>query len=115
MNWYIAKIIFNININDGEHSSQFDESFRFIEASGIHDALLKARSLGRQNETSFINAEGKTVLWKFIDVADVHPLEELKHGIEFHSATHMDDEATRYIHFVHSRANALVNSSLVLS
>lgn len=107
MNLYIAKIVFNINISDGKNLSQFDEQLRLIEASTFTDAFYKARLLGKKEEHLFLNEKKETVSWKFIDVSDVQPINELKHGTEIYSSTHVDAESTDYINFIRQKALVL--------
>ena len=107
MNWYIAKIIFNIQLNNGINHSQFDEQLRLIEAAGPADAFSKARLLGKEEENRFKNENGEDVTWKFIDVADIQQLNELQHGTEVYSFTHEDRESDDYINFIRRKAQIL--------
>ena len=113
MNWYIAKLVFNININNGSNNSQFDEQLRLLEASEPGSAFAKARALGRREEDSFLNEKGENVTWKFIDVSDVQPLSELKHGAEIYSGTLTDDQPEDYINFIRLKALMIQSNDLV--
>ena len=93
MNLYVAKIVFNININKGGNQSQFDEQLRIIRAENIEIALMKGRELGKEEETIFLNHKGETVEWNFIDVADLQPIQNLNHGTEIYSSTYVDEES----------------------
>jgi len=115
MKWYIAKIVFHININHGEHHSQFDESVRLIEAESMNDAFHKARSIGKKEEVEFVNKMNELVEWKFIDVSDVYQLEELKHGSEVHSSTLVDYRSADYISMVRHKAQILRDKAIILS
>ena len=115
MNWYLAKIIFNININNGMNASQFDEQLRLIEAQTPDEAFFKARALGKQEEESFINEKKNTVDWKFIDVAELTQLNELKDGSEIYSNTHEADEVNAYIKFVKHKAMLIQSNHLIFA
>lgn len=115
MNWYIAKLVFNININDGRNNSQFDEQLRLIQASDPGSAFIKARSLGRNEQHSFLNKKEENVEWKFIDVADIQPLNELKHGAEVYASTHTDDQPEDYINFIRLKSLVIQSEELALA
>lgn len=106
MKWYSIRLVFNININNGEDKSQFDEQYRLVEAVSPSDAFFKGLSIGRQEEEIFINNNGKAVNWQFIDVADVQQL-ELKSGSLINSRLHVSDDSDNYIDLIHWKSQAL--------
>lgn len=113
MNWYLAKMVFNIDIEEGKHNSQFDEQLRVITADSTDEAFFKARALGRREEEVFLNAKQKSVNWKFIDVSEIQQLQELKDGSEIYSTTHETEEANEYISFVKHKAMVIQTESHV--
>lgn len=115
MKWFIAKIVFHININHGEHESQFDESVRLVEATSLNDAFHKARSIGKKEETTFFNKQLQEVQWKFIDVCDVYPLDNLRHGSEVFAFTHVDENHKDYIQHIRHKAIVIQNDAIILS
>lgn len=104
MNWYIAKIVFNITAEDTEHTPQFDEQLRLIAAENMEEALVKARVIGLREEDSFLNDNLKRVKWEFVNVSDIVPLQGLEDGVEVYSSIHETNEASAYIHCVHQKA-----------
>ena len=52
MNWYLAKIIYQVISGDGLHTPQFDEQFRLIKADELEWAWEKAQVVGRMGESS---------------------------------------------------------------
>jgi hypothetical protein len=106
MNWYIAKIVFNITA-DGVSKTQFDEQLRLINADSSEEALLRARTIGLSEEDSFYNDNKKKVKWEFVNVAELLPIKKLEDGIELYSRIHETDEANSYISFVHQKAISL--------
>jgi len=107
MNWYIAKLVFNISPEEGSVKPQFDEQLRLIEADSTEQALLKARVIGLSEEDSFFNDKMKKVKWEFINVAELLPLKKIEDGIEVYSRIHETEEAQPYINYVHQRAITL--------
>lgn len=103
MNWYIAKIVFRISAGRNG-KPQFDEHLRLLTARDFEEAFLKARMLGIREEDTFLNTRSETVKWEFINVAELHPLTELKDGSELYSQIHETEEAAEYIDLVHQRA-----------
>ena len=104
MNWYIAKLVFNINISNGKDDGQFDEQLRLIEAVSPSDAFFRARNIGRKEEDEFVNSNNETVSWTFIDVADIKAVPEFSHGTSVYSFTHVDQDASDYINFIRRKA-----------
>jgi hypothetical protein len=107
MNWYIAKIVFNISAEGGDHKPQFDEQLRLIQADDDEEAFYKARTIGLNEEDSFINDNKKKVKWEFINISELIPLRNIEDGIELYSRIHETEEANSYINFVHQRAISL--------
>lgn len=90
MNWYIAKLVFNVNINHGEHRTQFDESFRMLEALNLEDAKEKAWQLGKCNDETFTNVHGDIIHWDFVAVEHIAPITRVTDGQEIFSQTRIE-------------------------
>lgn len=112
--WYITKLIFSINVPSSA-VAQFDEQLRMIEAASPEEAFFKARALGKSEEDTFINSNSKTISWKFIDVIELFPIENLKDGSEIYSTTYEAEEAESYIKFVRHKAMIIQSESLVFA
>lgn len=97
MNWYIAKINFQIRI-DGFSDSQFDIQQRLLSALDMETALQKAQALGRREETSFLNEKKENVDWKFVGVSELIALPELHDGIELFSSTVEAEDPEAFVH-----------------
>ena len=108
MNWYLAKIVFRIICGDGEHTPQFDEQLRLISAKDEDEAFFKARSLGEDEEHSFLNVQQKTVQWQFINVAELYKLSALIDGAELYSRIRETDDASAYINLIHKKAEGIL-------
>jgi hypothetical protein len=104
MNWYIAKIVFNISAENTPHKPQFDEQLRLIAADNTEEAFFKARTLGLSEEDSFLNDQQNRVRWEFINVAEIVRINKLEDGSEIYSNIYEADEAKSYIHTVHQKA-----------
>lgn len=115
MNWYLAKLVFNIRINNGNDNKQFDEQTRLIQANTIQAAFLKARSLGKNHEESFVNNESQLVEWRFIDVAELYALNGAKDGEELYSTTHESDNAGSFIKYVQDKSMLIQAKSLTFA
>ena len=109
MNWYLAKINFQIICGNGRHKPQFDEQLRLILAGDSLEAFHKARLIG-ENEG---NTEcGPQVKWAFIDVSELHLLSELTDGAELYSNVREDDDPDLYIRNTKKRASQLLEAGL---
>ncbi|MBS1636516.1 MAG: DUF4288 domain-containing protein [Bacteroidetes bacterium] len=115
MHRYLAKLMFNINIDNGTHNTQFDEQTRLLEARNIEDAFHKARAIGKQEEETFVNHDNKLVDWKFIDVTDLYALEQLKDGEQIYSTTYEREDANSFIRFIRQKSMVIQAKSLTFA
>jgi hypothetical protein len=53
MNWFLAKIIYQIICGDGDHTPQFDEQLRLVQAESKLKAIQKAKQVGEKNSLVF--------------------------------------------------------------
>jgi len=97
MNWYLAKLIFQVRSGEGTHTPQFDEQWRLIRADEVAWAYEKASVLGRLDESSFLNDRDEMVAWTFIEVADIHMIGSLEDGVQLFSSTKEPLDANAYI------------------
>ena len=111
MNWYIAKIVYQIICGDGQHKPQFDEQLRLIHANNQLHAFRKARNIGKHEDDSFLNNLNKPVHWKFIDVSEILLVDVVADGAEVYSKICEEDDAENYIRNIHLRAASLWQSS----
>ncbi len=108
MNSYIAKLVFNIDINDGSHNSQFDEQWRLLFANSADEAFTKATHLGYKEEESFLNKKLNQIKWNLIGIPEVHLVDKLEDGVEILSSIHQNDDANNYISFVKKKSENLL-------
>jgi len=112
MKTYLAKLLFNVAIDNDHDVAEFDEQLRMIQSSSIESALYKARHLGRKEEESFVGAHQKKVTWKFIDVAEIYPLEEVKDGQQLYSNSLKVQDANSYLNYIRRKSMELQTRSL---
>lgn len=55
MNWYLTKLVYRIICGQGNHTPQFDEQLRLIEAGHSEEAYEKAVALGEREQDQFFN------------------------------------------------------------
>ena len=110
MQWYLTKIIYQIICKENTHIAQFDEQLRLIYADDDLHAFQKARRIGEREEDCFLNKNDKPVHWKFIDVSEIHPLNELIDGAEMYSRINEEDDADTFIHVTKMRASHLLEN-----
>lgn len=115
MEKYLAKLIFNINVDNGTDASQFDEQIRIIESRSLEDAFHKARVIGKKEEETFMDSENRLVSWEFIDVSDVYPLQEVKDGGQVYSNTHNIKDAGSFIKFIHQKSMEIQAKNLTFA
>ena len=115
MNWYLAKIVYQIICGDGNHRAQFDEQLRLIKADNEYEAFHKAQRLGVTGAEKFLNDRQRLVEWKFIDVCELYRLSELIDGAEVYSRIQETDDAERYIDIVHRKADYIEGDNALRS
>jgi len=112
MNWYLTKLVFRIICGDGGHKPQFDEQLRLISAEDNLHAFQKARGIGEREQDIFMNNINKPVNWKFVDVSEIHRLDDLIDGAEMYSKICEQEDADIYIRHVRLKAKQLFEESL---
>ena len=111
---YLVKLTYQIKV-DEHHDHEFDEQVRVLKASSEQSAFEKSRMLGRKNETSFINENGKHVTWKFIDVNELISLNEKNSGDELFTRSITTDCPETYIQSIKHQSMMLQLSKQTLA
>lgn len=106
-NWFLAKLIYKINLTGKKENFEYDEQLRLVEAKSMDEALIKSNQLGFENEFSINNKNNNTIKWEFVDVMDLIPLPKLESGIEIYSTTNVQDNASVFEKMVHDRAQKI--------
>jgi hypothetical protein len=109
MNWYMAKIVYRIICGDGDHTPQFDEQLRLIEAEDSLHAFNKAQSLGHREQDNFLNQAQALVQWKFINVCELYQLDRLTDGVELYSRIQEEKDADTFVHITNLKAAHLMD------
>jgi SLT domain-containing protein len=107
MEWYLAKLVFRIICGNGNHSAQFDEQLRLICAEDDLHAFNKAQLLGEKEQDSFQNQTNQLVRWKFINVTELHKMEDFTDGAEMYSRIYEEENGDNYQHTIHVKARYL--------
>lgn len=115
MQKYLAKLMFNINIDNGTDASQFDEQIRIIESRNAEEAFHKARVIGKKEEETFLNNDNKIISWQFIDVAEVYTLENIKDGEQVYSNTHKIKDTGSYIQYIRQKSMEIQAKNLTFA
>lgn len=107
MNSYIAKLIYNINFENGSSSSQFDEQTIYVTAKNMEEAYQNAKAFAENREEKFKNANNELVEWKFVDVMDLVEIKERKNGESLYSTTHETSDSQSFIDLVKHRSQII--------
>jgi hypothetical protein len=113
MNWYLAKLVFRIISDDGNHLAQFDEQLRLISATNKTHALEKAQELGVKEDDFFFNNNQQLVQWQFIVVSELYLLNELSDGAEVYSRIDEKENAENYVHIIRKKAEQIRISNTI--
>ena len=115
MKWFLAKIVYRIICGSGNHTPQFDEQLRLIEADSEEDAFKKATSIGFNEEARFFNSRQQLVSWQFINVSEIYLLEDLRHGVEIYSRVTEVDDVETYISLINKKAESISETQYSLA
>ncbi|RAI99410.1 uncharacterized protein DUF4288 [Chitinophaga skermanii] len=97
MQWFVAKVVYQVICGAGDHMAQFDEQLRLISANNKQEAWLKANEIGKQEQYAFKNQKQELVEWRFINVPELQALAELSDGIELYSRVEEPHDANSYV------------------
>jgi len=97
MKAFLVTLIFQIEIEGHSGKAQFDEQVRLVEATDKKEAWEKARQIGMIEEISFVNEKQQTVVWKFINPANIFPISGLMDGEQVFSITHETEDARLFV------------------
>ena len=111
MSWFVAKVVYRIVCGNGEHTPQYEEQLRLIDASSKSEAFKKALKMGIKEEVQFLNQQQKLVHWKFIDVSELYQLHEVADGTEIYSRIEEKDDADIFEVFVHAKASFILEEA----
>jgi hypothetical protein len=115
MNWYLAKLVYQVICGDGDHTPQFDEQLRLIAAKTEEEAFYKSRNIGRMEQESFLNDRQRLVKWSFVDVCELYQLNELIDGAELYSRIQETDNADNYIDIIRRKAGNIEGTAVLRS
>lgn len=104
MKWYLVKLVFQVLSGEGAHTPQFDEQVRLIKADEVNWAYEKATVIGWLEQRSFLNHRDENVTWKFIEIAEIHEVENPEDGVLLCSYTIEPDNAKDYIEMTRIKA-----------
>jgi|GEM_PF-3313588 len=90
MNFYSARLLFIILIDDGKprRKNQFDESVIVFRARSFEDAFERALALGKEKETKYKNDKGQGVRWALKSILNLDLIGKKVDGSEVSSVLH---------------------------
>lgn len=107
MSKFLAKLMFQIQIEAEGSVSQFDEQIRIVEALDFEEATIKSHALGLEDECTFYNDRNNIVKWKFIEVFDLINLTEFSDGDQLYSRTHEQEQPEMFINYIKQTADLI--------
>jgi len=111
MNWYIAKLVYQVIYGEGLCESQFTEQLRLVEATDDVHAFTKAQLMGHREENTFYQETKALVQWKFIDVCELIVLDALADGVELASQITEQVNTKVYIKSIQRKSSQLLAES----
>ncbi|MGG9962751.1 DUF4288 domain-containing protein [Ferruginibacter sp. SUN106] len=111
MNWYMAKLVYQFICGSGKHTPQFNEQLRLIVAEDALHAFYKARLIGERETLDIVNND-ISIQWRFIDVTEILPVDNLSDGAELWSFMNEDSDAELYIRNTQQKASRLLEQGM---
>ncbi len=111
MNWYIAKLVYQVIYGNGLFDGQFSEQFRLIQATDEVHAFTKAQLIGHKEENTLRHETEALVQWKFINVCELIAMNEMADGAEILSHTSEPQNAKVYVKVIQRQASQLLADS----
>lgn len=111
MNWYIAKLVYQVISGVGNHTPQFDEQLRLIRADEYAWAREKATIIGHLLQHKCTNDKGEELAWKFVNVIDVVPVSSWEDGEEIYSTTSEPKDVKEYLSTLSVKADMCLTSN----
>jgi hypothetical protein len=99
MNFYIAKMVFRIEVDREDDIRQFEEKIILVKAPDSKKAFEKTISMGLKEESEFVNANGHLIRWKLEGITHISKLMNISEETEIFSELKDDysDEQTDII------------------
>lgn len=110
--YFIAKLIWQIEIEQNAIASEFDEQLRIIKALDAEIALEKSRQIGLNNQETLINNKGQRINWVFINVEFLKEITSFDDGLEICAQTIKIEDPKQYIKEINTKS--LLNFESVL-
>ncbi len=104
MKSYIAKLIFNVDINNSETAVEFEEQTRIIHANTLKEAWIKAKQIGEAEVCQWLNAKNELLRWLFIDVLEIIALDELQNGQQLYIQSRIENDNQDFKNYVHLKS-----------
>ncbi len=97
--WYAATLIMRDRVEDHPKSYTCDEQIRLIHARTAEKAYKKAYTIGKAQETVYLNAAGEMVYREFVGLQDLSLIEvALSDGAEIRSRVFSHDSPQMLVH-----------------
>jgi Domain of unknown function (DUF4288) len=100
MEFYIARLVFQIQHEVKPDHIQFEECLCWVKASGYHEALDRAEQIGRHKQMRLTDVRGFVIDWVFVGVAQLELTSFPDHGNELFSHIRIQENASEYVQYI---------------
>ena len=112
MNWYLARLVFQVRSSEETHTPQFEEECRLIHADEASWAYEKASVLGRLDARGILNYDQLMEAKKFIDVADLCLIGKWEDGAKLFSVIEKPKDANAYLEQIKLSAQKAITTAV---
>ncbi|MFM9986559.1 MAG: DUF4288 domain-containing protein [Flavobacteriales bacterium] len=100
MEFYIARLVFQIQHEAKPNHFQFEECFCWVNGSDYQEALDKAEQIGRLKQLRLTDIRGFVIDWVFVGIAQLELTPFPDHGSELFSHIRIQENATEYVQYI---------------
>jgi hypothetical protein len=113
MNWFLAKLIYEVRFEDSDKCAQFDEQLRLVLADSWGSAIVKAREIGLQVEKESCLLNVIRMRWTFLNVSGLIHINEAVDGVELYGKLHEANDPEAFRKEIHRKAGVLIGHLII--
>ncbi len=107
MEFYIARLVFQIQHEIKPEHIQFEECVCLVKAPHFAEAVDLAEHIGRTKQVRLTDVRGYIIDWIFVGIAQLDQTSIPDHGSELFSHIRIQENATEFVQYIRSMHESL--------
>lgn len=112
MEFYIARLVFQIQHEIKPEHIQFEECVCLVKAPHYSEALDLAEQIGRNKQLRLTDVRGYVVDWVFVGIAQLEQTSIPDHGSELFSHIRIQENASEFVQYIRAMHENLRSTQL---